>query len=511
MKLKLVVASMSLLGLISCPVLADTQATTTTTTTTATDTPAPVKHKHHHRHHHVTKHYVVEHHDYKDMGTFKDAALPVVVCPRVDPAMNILDGMSHNLGRAKATVHCMDPISLAGGMNFDSTWGNRHQGYSGENTARFSLNDAYVNVYGIVNDWTTAFASISYSNFQPFVTDTQVGTGHSSGVGAVGFASGNNYLLNGIYSASYTHDSLNLEQGFVTFKNMDVLPVFVRVGKMFTDFGRYDIHPMTESFTQVMSESLKTQAQLGFITQMGFNGSVYTFENPMSKNRSLPLVPATAGAGSDGHNMNNYGASLNFDMPSDTLGWGVGVGYMYDFTGVDQIAYGVETFNSGFGPLPTVNSTLRGNLLGQNGTYQSRVSGGTVYADVNSGPFALNFHYVTAMQSFNALDLPTRTQAAINAGGSQTGAKPWSGDITGAYGFNAWGHDQNIYIGYQASGNAVNLYLPRSRWLAGYGIGVWKNTNLGIQWNHDLAYSSGYGGSGTSSNGVLLRAGVTFG
>lgn len=480
MKLKLVVASMSVLGLISCPVLADTQTT-------------QPKHKHHHHHHKMMTDTTVVEHGYKD---YKDMVMPVAeVCPKVDMYDSMLDMMNHNVGRARPTVHCADPLSLAGGIAFDSTWGNRHQGYAGENTARFSLNDAYINAYGNVNNWTTAFASVSYANFQPYRSPyayaNVLGTTSVVPVGG-GTGPNNSYVLSGVYSNSYAHDALQLEQGYITFKNMNVMPLFLRIGKMFTDFDRYTIHPMTESFSQVLSESLKTQVELGFMTNFGLNGSVYTFENPMR------LLNPTGS--SNGHNKNNYGASLNWNHPDEHLGYNAGIGYIYDFTGVDQVAYGVALYNGS-----TSNSS------GMNGSYQTRVSGGTIYGDINSGPFTIDVHYVTALQSFNSADLPTRSRALILAGATATGAKPWAADITGGYGFNAWTRDMNVYLGYQATGNAGNLFLPKNRWLAGYGVNVLKSTNVGIQWNHDTAYASSFGGTGNTSNTVMVRAAVQFG
>lgn len=452
MKLKLVVATMGILGLVNCNVFAATQA----------------HHKHHH--HKANKPMTTEAAQYKDMGALAE------VCPKVDMYDAILDSMSHNVGRAKPSVHCTDPLSLAGGIAFDSTWGNRHRGYSGENTRRFSLNDAYLNVYGNVNEWTQAFASLSYAGFSPTTSSTQ-------------------HQLNGAYTNSYPSDTFSLQQAFITFKNKDVTPVFVRVGKMFEDFGRYNIHPMTESVTQVMSESLHTSAQVGFMTPMGLNGSLYTFQNPLHRSTLPP-----AGTDSNGHNQNNWGASINFNQPNEQFGYDLGVGYIYDFTGIDQIAYGVTQFNA--------SGT---NSSGYNGYYQTRVSGGTLYGDVNSGPFTLALRYVTALKSFSAFDLATKAYSIVGTSG--TGAKPWSGDLTAGYGFNAWGKNQNVYLGYQATGNAVNLYLPKSRWLAGYGVNVWKNTDIGVQINHDLPYSrtSSNENSNTSTNLVVLRAAVQFG
>ncbi len=505
MKLKLVVASMSVLGLISCPVLADTQT----------------KHKHHHHHRMMNQTTVVEH-GYKD--GYKDMVPVAEVCPKVDMYDSMLDMMSHNVGRAKPTIHCTDPLSLAGGIAFDAPWGNRHMGYTTENTARLALNDAYVNVYGLINDWTTAFLSINFSDFQPYRSPFSYNTA-LAGQGVAnpytpasansvtvlpaqggGAGPNNGYILNGVYSSAYASNVLALEQGYITFKNMAVMPLFLRVGKMFEDFNRYSIHPIVESFTQALSESLHTTAQVGFMTAMGLNGSVYTFDNPMHRATSTGgngIVPLTGG---NSHNHNNYGASLNWNHPDQSLGYNAGIGYLYDFTGINDVAYSIAMFNG-----TTVDSS------GYNGTYRTRVSAGTIYGDLNSGPFNIEARYVTAFNSFSAFDLPTRTRQAILAGGSQRGAKPWAADITAGYGFNAFSRDQNVYVGYQATGNAVNLFLPRSRWLVGYGLNVLKSTNFTAQWTHDYAYSTSMGGRGdTGSNGSTsnlfsVRAAVQFG
>jgi len=464
-KLGLIAASMSALSLISCPTL-------------AADTQAQVRSVHHHRHI-VSETTVVPH--CKDQ--YKDVLPVAEVCPHVDMYDSMLDMMNHNVGRARPTIHCTDPLSLAGGIAFDSTWGSRNRAFSGENTARFSLNDAYINAYGLVNDWTSAFASLSFSNFQPYPGTTTL-------TGGTGPA--NSFLMNGVYSNSYVSNALQLEQGYITFKNMNYFPIFLRVGKMFTDFNRYTIHPMSESFTQVMSESLHTTAALGFMTAMGFNGSLYTFDNPMRK--------MNANGSGVSHNQNNWGGSINFNHPSDQLGFDAGAGYIFDFTGVDQVAYSVNQFNG-----TSLNPT------GFRGTYQNRVDAATLYADLNSGPFEIEARYVTALRRFNIMDMPTRTAAAIAAGGPALAAKPWSVDATAGYAFNSLGKNQNLYISYQASQNAVNMFLPRARWQFGYGLNLLKSVNLGLQWNHDYAYSATWGGTNKTSNAILGRIATQFG
>jgi len=438
MKLKLVVASMSVLGLVSCPAFADNG----------------MKHKHHHV---AKKHQMVSHADYKAMG-----ALPAV--ENCQPSQNaaVLDVMDQNTGRARPTEDCNKLIAFAGGINFDAHWGNRSSDTQGINRQRISLNDAYLNIFGNVNDWTKAFASLSYGD------PSDVATG---GLGQ--------------YSNVYTNSGDNevaLEQGFIRFANFDQYPVFVQLGKQFQDFGRYMIHPIHRTTTQVLSETLRTSAELGFILPIGFHGDVYAFDNPM-RERSLSSLSS-----STSHPKTNYGAAIGFDAPSDQLGWGVNVGYLYNMTGVNDVQQAVS------------EQTNSGSTSG--GSYHDRVGALSIDASVNSGPFSLIGDYVTALTSFDSNDL---------VGTGVAGAKPWAGNIKAGYGFNAFGKDQNAYLGYETTGAAVNVGLPKNRWVVGLGVDMWKNANLSLEVAHDTDYSVSNNGSGNSYNTVGFRAAVMFG
>lgn len=456
--LKLVVAAMSMLGLISCPVLAAEQTKQKKMKAT-----------------HVAQQ------DYKASGGLMGQPAPVMeVMPKVDTYQMTMDEMTQNTGRSKPMPDWFNRIGISGGMNIDAHWGNRSMGYMGENYQRWSLNDAHLDATAAVNDWTKAFASMSFSNFSPL---------GSSVVSRKG----------GSYSTVYANNTFDMEQGYVTFGNFDCSPVFVQLGKQFQDFGRYKIHPLTRSLSQVMSESLQTSAKLGFLTRMGLNGSVYTFDNTMAQRSNNDQNTA-------GHTTPIYGASLGFAQPSDQLGWDIGIGYMSNMTGVNDIASAISNYqNSAF-------DTGTG-LIDTSGTYSHTVGGVNVYADVNSGPFSLGARYVTALQNFSVADLSTQYGYATNPanGALYSGAQPWAGDLTAGYGFNAWNKAQNVYVGYQVTQDAVNLLLPQSRWLVGYGIDVWKNASLGLEVARDNDYSVSKGGTGNNTNTIGARAAVTFG
>jgi len=469
MKLKpLVVASMSVLSmsLISYPVFAaDTTDTSTTTqmeTQAQTDTTATTKPK---RHKKVRQAQATKH---EEMRAMPAQATPVVAVPVLDAYAVTMDAMTQNLGRqVRPTPDWFNRIGVIGGINTDFHWGNRHMGYQGENSRRISLNDAYLNVSAIINCWAKAFMSLSYNN--------TTGTGTNA---EEVFAQ----TRPGVYSAAYSNNQLNLEQGYLTFGNFNCTPFFVQLGKQFQDFGRYQIHPIERTMAQVLSESLETSAKLGFLAPIGLHGSVYAFDDNLRKVNS-------------GHTRTVWGGALGWDMPSDQLGWDLGIGYMSSMSGVNDVNYGIRSFEAN--ALGTPNPI---------GTFGGTVGAWSAYADVNSGPFGLSARYATANHAFTPETLSTfllNTDAA--------GARPWAADITAGYGFNVWCKNQNVYVGYQSSGNAVNLYLPRQRWIAGYGIDIMQSTTLSAEYGHDKDYSSGNGGTGRASNTIGARAAVRFG
>jgi hypothetical protein len=459
MKLKLVVVSMSVLGLVSSPVFAN-----------------------HNKHHTAKQAQVEAPRDYKDMAMPK-------VCTVSASALTLVEA-SQNVGRSipnPCNPGWFDRIKVSGGINFDlGKWGNRNANIMGENYQRLSLNDVYINVAGSVNDWTTAFASLS---FNTATTNTNPGLFNRVGVAEYDAAYSNNI-------GGGANTTIQVEQAFATFANFDVTPVYVQAGKFFQDFSRYEIHPITASMTQVMSETLSTALKVGFVAE-GFNGGVSVFNDPINK------IASSASP-------TNYGLSVGYNQTSELLGFDLGAGYQYNLIGANDVAYSVNNFTG-------------------NG-YNSRVGGFAAYGDVNYGPFMLGARYTQAVQRFNANDLTKNGNADLClaggacpvAGGAigsgvatlpapgSTGAKPWAAGIQAGYGFDMYGRSQNVYLGYQTSREAAGLNLPKNRYVVGYGVDVVKDTMVGVEWDHDNAFSTGNGGSGNNTNLVSLRAAVKF-
>ncbi len=388
-------------------------------------------------------------------------------------AQPYLDSMSQNTNRAKPTVDCNKPIAFAGGINFDFRLGNRHIGYMGENTERFSLNDAYLNATARVNPLVKGFIEFSYNNA------TEINNNDANGVNPTRLAGGYSNVYPGTASGQNGFNNLvGLQQGFVTFGNLDAFPAFIQIGRQFEDYGRYQIHPITRSLTQELTETLRTSMNLAFVLPMGLHGQVYMFDSPQKRY-------------DDSHSYLTYGVALGFDKFCDQLGYGLNLGYLSNMFSVNDIDYvtRLQELNNGFA---------------------HRVGSWDINGHVNYGPFSLMLEYTASIQYFSPYDILPRANANPNS----AGASPWAASGLFNYAFDKWCKNQNVYVGYQAGGDLPLFLLPSNRWIAGYNIDLWKQLNLGLEYSHDHPYAVTHYDSGTApqnSNAVTFRAAVKFG
>lgn len=420
-------------------------------------------HKVHHRSHLYSTH---RYHQYLPYA-------PCLVCAHPESQI-ILKSITQNIGRAMPGI-CeggwwWECIALSGGVNIDfGKWGNRDisnqflffprpQGYAGENTKLGSINDAYLNVTATINRWVYAFTSFSYINASNFYS--------------VAYQTAPDSLVLGDNNNKFT-----VQQAYFHIGNFDESPLFMEFGQQFQDFGRYPLHPITENMTQSLTETLRTSIKLGFIYDQGFYGSAAAFQTP---------VPKTV----NGHLSFNYIGALGFKYHECNLDLDIGGSYMYDFQGVNLIGN---------------TAAFRAGVPAFFGIYHKRVNGVAFYADVTLYPVGLSVRYVATPQRMSPFDLP------IDLTNFTLGAKPWAASGQGNYGFQLWGLEQNIYLGYQVSRETVLLNLPRARYVVGYNAYFCKNTTFSAEWDHDMAYPRAEGGPRHgNSNLISLRVGATF-
>lgn len=278
--------------------------------------------------------------------------------------------------------------------------------------------------------------------------------------------------------------SLNLEEGFVTLGDLSRWPVYARLGKQYINYGHYTLHPMTQTFTQLLTQTNKVAATLGFVVPMGFYGSIYAFRGADKVNAAATTVTRRS--------IDNYGAQLGYGMQNPTYGFNVQGGYMRNISDVQYIQYNILS--------PNILGVTATPITGTQGAYVRQVGGWAVSGNGNYGPFDGTVAWTTAAQRF-----PT---ASIAFGGS--GARPYAMDFDAGYSFKLMGYDSRLGFSYQFSKKASGLVIPRDRYLGEYRVNVAKFTDLGVQVYHDRDYARSKGGSNGNATVGKVRVAVAF-
>jgi hypothetical protein len=243
MKLKLVVASMGLLGLVAAPAFA-----------------------HHHPH-------------------------PAVANQNFN---HLLVTANQNVGRSSDhAAGWFNRIHVHGGLNVDSHWGPRwaeeeaaalptERAITGMDGKSLSINDFYLSIFSRVNSWTQLRASINYfTTSRSYSRVGQTGNEGNTGRQATGGAD---------------HE-FRVDQAFLTFGNMNCYPTYFQIGKTHLPFGHYKLHPMVKPLTQVLSEINIENAQIGYMLHNGLHGGAYVYESATRRTlEGHPVVYGVYGA-----------------------------------------------------------------------------------------------------------------------------------------------------------------------------------------------------------------------
>lgn len=260
---------------------------------------------------------------------------------------------------------------------------------------------------------------------------------------------------------------LEVDVGTITLADPDG-PWFVTAGQFYVPFGAFASHMISDPLTLEIGETRESAVQAGFERGV-LGGSLYVFNGDNKKDN-----------GRDDR-IDNWGANLSLTHELDGITLAAGVGYLNDLGDSDGLQGQI------------------GTNLGSNDV-RDHVGGWTANAQVGIGPIALIGEYVTASDRFEPGELPFNAR----------GARPIAWNAEAGYGFDLLGKESTLALAYQGSKEALDLGLPKRRWLVGWSVGILDRTALSFEWAHDRDYGNSDGGTGDSADTFTTQLAVEF-
>jgi hypothetical protein len=334
-----------------------------------------------------------------------------------------------------------------------------------------NLEDAELDFAPVINDWASGFVGLQYL----FVTEPSVSPR--------------------VVNTSRVH----VNKAFVTFGNLERLPVYLTMGQENIPFGQYSSPMITSPLTDGIFKTRAQEVLLGYANQdaKGFYASLYAFNGDTRTNRT--------------NSINNVGANVGYVIKNNNWNTEFGGGVISNVA--DSFGMQLTGAPGGFGGFSTTAIVLNGLTLTTipSEKIQHQVSGADVHATFATGPFSVITEYIQATKEFSPMDMTFNGH----------GAEPKALDVEGNYSFHVMDKPAALSIGYGKSWDALALNVPETRYIAAFTTSLCKDTIEELEFRHDVAFGSGDTASGFtvatpaalkgfSSNTITAQIGVYF-
>ncbi len=398
-------------------------------------------------------------------------------------------------GNVKGQQHAADHSAAVAAMNANVDAVKGHEGGSADWYRRIRMS-GMVNVDAVYSgyDKIDAVANLG-SNPKADQTQTQIAVSNATmfvdaamsnwSSAHIGFSYENHHgqQFAPVMQDDSSSNSWRVDEAFVTLANFNKMPVYARAGQQYVNFGDYQVHPMFDSYTQLLSETDGPAVTVGFVSPMGVYGSVFVLDGT-TKVDSRNLA-------------DNYGGRVGFGHHAADMGYDVHFDYLRNMA---DATYVNSMMNNGTGATDVTH----------------RVGAVSAHADFNTGPFDVSADFVNATRHFEGAELGYNPDD-LTATDTDAGAEPWATGLHLGYKFRMAGHRSHLVLGYERSGQASANYgktgddgleMPNTRYSAEYNVNMFRHTDfaVGVVSDHDYASDDG----GTGKNGTTGIARVSF-
>jgi hypothetical protein len=316
----------------------------------------------------------------------------------------------------------------------------------GPNSTNIDLTNVTLDTYILgPSRWLSSLISLTYDN----------NAGSADGT----FASNSTVLNSRVY----------VRQAFFTIGNLSLTPIYGTVGQYYVPFGTYASNMVSSPLTLQMARVKARAILVGYQPQL--DNTPYA---------SAYIFPGDTYAGAT-NRVNNGGINLGYRYTHGYFTGDIGGGWIAniaDSQGMQFVANSTTTFN-GFGGL---NGTGNEKIVHRVSAYDLRTM-----LDLGH---SFNFigEFITAASAFSKADLTMNNH----------GARPKALNTELSYSFEAFARPSAAAIGYGMTKDAMALQLPAQRYSVTFNTSVWKDTLQSLEFRHDVNYAKSSFGSGSN-------------
>ena len=249
---------------------------------------------------------------------------------------------------------------------------------------------------------------------------------------------------------------LFMNRAFITIGNLSQFPLYTSIGQVYVPFGRYSSLMVTAPVTQALGRTKARTLILGYQQTDNNNNvlhaEIYGFQGLSNNNLNNRARD---------NKKNEWGTDIGYEFNNGhRLSGEIGAGYISSL--VDSQGIKATVF------LNTEN--LRHCVPALN-----------VYGILAINPVMFLAEYVGTMRSFDVNDISFT---------NQEGARrcPTAFHTEASYTFKNGSKPSSIGVGYGHTRQALAIGLPKDQYSVFYNINIWRDTNLALEYRHDVNY-----------------------
>jgi hypothetical protein len=267
--------------------------------------------------------------------------------------------------------------------------------------------------------------------------------------------------------------NLTLDEGYVTLSDFSKMPVYAKVGYFYNQFGNYNPYQMVPDLTNLFTQVKGTGVELGTVLPNGFYGNITGFS-----------ASSDAFSTTNQSRVGDFSAKAGYAAKSGDVDWGVDVSYLNHIQDLTYVGSNDFLVNYQLGAATTPVSFSK----------KSSLWAGYGHAAVRNFDFGLKFVRASDDMTVNGNNLDHPWALAGNAG----------------YSFATAGHASRVGLGYQMTRKSEWLYVPKTRYLASYGIAVNQYMNVQLAYYYDKNYTTTGITAADHNNLLAARISVAF-